>query len=167
MCACVCDCDKGPLSPFVVCSPFPINNEGFRKKKESNARLCSRFFRFARAIVIPCWDVTGGLRGRCARAAGPPGRRAGDCERHFSRLLGRAIDRPRSTWRSYRFTKRSRRPSRESGHKLMMTRTICWARRQQSDPASIGCEASHCPMSPKTHACTRGVRVSIWDFVSG
>ena len=42
-----------------------------------------------------------------------------------------------NTNRQYRFTKRSRRRSPESGHKLMMTRTTCWARRQQSDPASI------------------------------
>ena len=31
-------------------------------------------------LGIPYREVTGGLRGRCARAAGPPGRRAGDCD---------------------------------------------------------------------------------------
>ena len=47
-------------------------------------------------IGIPYCDVRGGLRGRCARAAGPPGRRAGDCDSPpLLATLGRAIDRPR------------------------------------------------------------------------
>ena len=49
-----------------------------------------------RFLAIPLCDVTGGLRGRCARAAGPPGRRAGYCDSPpLLATFGTRVDRPR------------------------------------------------------------------------